>query len=90
MFRLCCLNVFIGLVIFKKIVGTSGRKYVNPAAAAKLVVMIPFINTLLIAVDHLKSSALGVPSLAGPIGLVTSVNGNGLDRIRLLYDPLLL
>jgi Na+-translocating ferredoxin:NAD+ oxidoreductase RnfD subunit/NAD-dependent dihydropyrimidine dehydrogenase PreA subunit len=68
----------IGLVIFKKIVGTSGRKYVNPAAAAKLVVMIPFINTLLIAIDHLKSSALGVPSLAGPIGLIDPVKSNGL------------
>jgi electron transport complex protein RnfD len=69
----------IGLVIFKKIVGTSGRKYVNPAAAAKFIVMIPFIGTLLIAVDHLKSSALGVPSLAGPIGLATPVNHNGLS-----------
>jgi Na+-translocating ferredoxin:NAD+ oxidoreductase RnfD subunit/NAD-dependent dihydropyrimidine dehydrogenase PreA subunit len=69
----------VGLVIFKKIVGTSGRKYVNPAAAAKLVVMIPFVNTLLIAVDHLKSSLLGVPSLAGPIGLAGVVNGNGLS-----------
>ena len=68
----------IGLVIFKKIVGLSGRKYVNPAAAAKIVVMIPFINTLLIAIDHLKSSALGVPLLSGPIGLSSPVNGNGL------------
>ena len=67
----------IGLVIFKKIVGTSGRKYVNPAAAAKLIVMIPFIDTLLIAVDHLKSSLLQVPSLAGPIGLVSVVGNNG-------------
>ena len=68
----------IGLVIFKKIVGLSGRKYVNPAAATKIVVMIPFINTLLIAIDHLKSSALGVPLLSGPIGLSSPVNGNGL------------
>jgi len=68
----------IGLVIFKKIVGLSGRKYVNPSAATKIVVMIPFINTLLIAIDHLKSSALGVPLLSGPIGLSSPVNGNGL------------
>ena len=67
----------IGLVVFKKLVGLTGRKYVNPAAAAKLVVMIPFINTLLIAIDHLKSSLLQVPSLAGPIGLASVVNGNG-------------
>ena len=68
----------IGLIIFKKIVGISGRKYVNPAAAAKLVVMIPFIDTLLIAIDHLKSSALGIPLLSGPIGLLSPINGNGL------------
>ena len=76
-FIFVALMSVIGLVIFKKIVGTSGRKYVNPAAAAKLIVMIPFIDTLLIAIDHLKSSLLQVPSLAGPIGLVSVVNGNG-------------
>ena len=78
-FAFVALMSAIGLVVFKKIVGLSGRKYVNPAAAAKFVVMIPFINTLLIAVDHLKSSALGVPSLAGPIGLTSAVKGNGLS-----------
>jgi Na+-translocating ferredoxin:NAD+ oxidoreductase RnfD subunit/NAD-dependent dihydropyrimidine dehydrogenase PreA subunit len=77
-FAFVALMSVIGLVIFKKIVGISGRKYVNPAAAAKLVVMIPFINALLIAIDHLKSSALGVPLLSGPIGLSSPVNGNGL------------
>jgi Na+-translocating ferredoxin:NAD+ oxidoreductase RnfD subunit/Pyruvate/2-oxoacid:ferredoxin oxidoreductase delta subunit len=69
----------IGLVVFKKLIGLSGRKYVNPAAAAKIVVMIPFINTLLLAVDHMKSSLLGVPSMAGPIGLAGAVNKNGLS-----------
>ena len=67
----------VGLIVFKKLVGLSGRKYVNPAAAAKFIVMIPFINTLLLAVDHMKSSLLKVPSLAGPIGLASVVNGNG-------------
>ena len=69
----------VGLIVFKKLIGLSGRKYVNPAAAAKVVVMIPFINTLLLAVDHMKSSALGVPSMAGPIGLAGAVNKNGLS-----------
>ena len=69
----------IGLVIFKKIQGVAGRKYVNPAAAAKLVVMVPFFNTILIAVDHLKSGILGVPALAGPIGWgLTPIGDNGL------------
>jgi electron transport complex protein RnfD len=64
----------IGLVVFKKIQGLAGRKYVNPAATAKLVVMLPFYNTILIVADHLRSGALGVPALAGPIGY--SVIGN--------------
>jgi electron transport complex protein RnfD len=64
----------IGMVLFKKLQGLAGRKYVNPAAAAKLLVMLPFFNSVLIAIDHLKSGALGVPALAGPIGY--SVIGN--------------
>ena len=70
-FIFVALMSIIGLVVFKKLVGPTGRKYVNPAAAAKLIVMIPFVGTLLIAIDHLKSSVLGVPSLAGPIGLTS-------------------
>jgi electron transport complex protein RnfD len=64
----------IGLVIFKKIQGLAGRKFVNPAATAKLVVMLPFFSTILIVADHLRSGTLGVPALAGPIGY--SVIGN--------------
>jgi electron transport complex protein RnfD len=67
----------VGIVLFKKLMGLAGRKYVNPAAAAKLVVMIPFIDTLLLAIDHMKSGLLKVPSLAGPIGLTSVINGNG-------------
>ena len=78
-FAFVAIISFIGLVVFKKLAGLSGRKYVNPAAAAKLIVMIPFINTLLIAIDHLKSGALAVPSLAGPLGLTSVINGNGIS-----------
>jgi electron transport complex protein RnfD len=67
----------IGLVLFKKVQGLAGRKYVNPAAAAKLVVLVPFFNSVLIAADHLKSGILGVPALAGPIGYDV-LGGNGL------------
>ena len=67
----------VGIVLFKKLMGLAGRKYVNPAAAAKLVVMIPFIDTLLLAIDHMKSGLLKVPSLAGPIGLTNVLSGNG-------------
>ncbi|MCJ7560918.1 RnfABCDGE type electron transport complex subunit D [Candidatus Bathyarchaeota archaeon] len=67
----------IGMVLFKKLQGLKGRKYVNPAAAAKLVVMVPFLGTLLLAKDHLPSGMLGVPALAGPIGY-DIIGGNGL------------
>jgi coenzyme F420-reducing hydrogenase beta subunit/Na+-translocating ferredoxin:NAD+ oxidoreductase RnfD subunit len=68
----------VGMVLFKKLQGLLGRKYVNPAATAKLLVLLPFLNTLLLAKDHLTSSLLGVPSLAGPIGY-TVIGNNGLD-----------
>jgi electron transport complex protein RnfD len=66
----------IGLVLFKKL---QGRKYVNPAAAAKLLVMLPFLNTVLIAADHLKSGLIGMPGLAGPIGYDVIGNNGALS-----------
>jgi coenzyme F420-reducing hydrogenase beta subunit/Na+-translocating ferredoxin:NAD+ oxidoreductase RnfD subunit len=77
-FLYVALISIIGLVLFKKLQGLAGRKYVNPAAAAKLVVLVPFFNSVLIAADHLKSGALGVPALAGPIGY-DIIGGNGLN-----------
>jgi electron transport complex protein RnfD len=69
----------IGIVVFKKIQGLKGRKFVNPAAAAKLLVF-AFIGifTVLIPSNHISSGPLGVPSLAGPIGYNLPINGNGL------------
>jgi electron transport complex protein RnfD len=67
----------IGMVLFKKLQGLAGRKYVNPAAAAKLLVFAPFFNTVLIAKDHLVSGLLQVPALAGPIGY-SVINNNGV------------
>jgi electron transport complex protein RnfD len=69
----------IGMIVFKKGQGLLGRKYVNPAATAKLVVLLPFVATLFLAAEHFASLAqggLGVPLLAGPIGN-TVINGNG-------------
>jgi hypothetical protein len=72
----------IGLVVFKKVQGVGGRKLVNPAAAAKFLVLLPFISAVFLAKDHFASftaGGLGVPSLAGPIGGGTAaIGGNGL------------
>jgi electron transport complex protein RnfD len=54
---------FVGMIVFKKLQGLLGRKYVNPAAAAKLVVFLPFLGTVLLASAHKDSI-----SLVGPIG----------------------
>ncbi len=53
----------VGMIVFKKLQGLLGRKYVNPAAAAKLVVFLPFLGTVLLASAHKDSI-----SLVGPIG----------------------
>ena len=61
----------LGLVVFKKLQGIGGRKYVNPAAAAKFIVLLPFIGSVFLAKDHFAAftaGGLGVPSLAGAIG----------------------
>ena len=55
----------VGMVVFKKLMG---RKLVNPAAAAKFLVLLPLLGTVFLAADHLKTGLLGVPALAGPIG----------------------
>ena len=75
-FFVMCISA-VGMVLFKKVQGMAGRKYVNPAAAAKLLVLLPFMNTILLAKDHLTTSMLGLPSLAGPIGYEI-VGGNGM------------
>jgi len=67
----------VGVTLFKKLQGLAGRKYVNPAAAAKLLVLFPFLDTILLAKDHLASGDLGTPTLAGPIGY-NVINNNGL------------
>jgi electron transport complex protein RnfD len=69
----------IGLVIFKKMQGMRGRKYVNPAAAAKLIALLPIVGSALIVKDHFASfdaGGLGVPLLAGPLGGGTDPIGN--------------
>lgn len=81
-FYLAALMSVIGLVVFKKVAGLAGRKFVNPAAVSNLIVLLPFVSSVLLAGAHYKaysstSGGLSVPLLAGPIGN-TVINHNGL------------
>ena len=49
----------------------------NPAAAAKFLVLLPATFTTLLTSWHLPSGMLMVPSLAGGIGATDIVGGNG-------------
>jgi len=70
------LIALIGEVVFKKVASVAGRKFVNPAAAAKFLVLLPSTAVTLVTAFHLKTGLLSVPSLSGPIG-TTIINGNG-------------
>jgi electron transport complex protein RnfD len=59
----------VGMVLFKKLQGLLGRKYVNAAAAAKLLVFLPFLPSVLFPAAHATSI-----SLVGPIGYHIDVN----------------
>lgn len=67
----------LGLVVFKKVMSLAGRKLVNPAAAAKFLVLLPAVGTTLLTSWHTLTGKLGVPSLSGPIGMTTLVGSNG-------------
>ncbi|MGE5637582.1 MAG: RnfABCDGE type electron transport complex subunit D [Chloroflexota bacterium] len=67
-FMYVALISLIGMVVFKKVQGVAGRKYVNPAATAKLLVLLPFLYILLIPTDHTL-----IPSLLKSI----DYNGTG-------------
>ncbi len=81
-FVFIALISMVGQVVFKKVQGVGGRKLVNPAAAAKFLILLPFLFTLLLPKEHSASTAVGgvgTPLLAGPIGGGTAAIGtNGL------------
>jgi Na+-translocating ferredoxin:NAD+ oxidoreductase subunit D len=69
----------VGIVVFKKLMTLAGRKWVNPAAAAKFLILLPSLPATLLAVDHLNSGPLKVPNLAGAIGAAAApVAHNGI------------
>jgi Na+-translocating ferredoxin:NAD+ oxidoreductase RnfD subunit len=63
----------VGMVLFNKLQGLLGRKYVNAAAAAKLLVFLPFLPSVLFPKAHATSI-----SLVGPIGYNVHANSNPL------------
>jgi electron transport complex protein RnfD len=71
-FMYVALISLIGQVVFKKIQGSiAGRKLVNPAAAAKIVLLLPLIGSVLLPKEHyagFEAGGLGMPLLSGPIG----------------------
>jgi len=60
----------LGMIVLKKGQNLLGRKYVNPAAAASLLVLFPFLNSILLAADHYRSAfgGQGLPPLTSAIG----------------------
>jgi electron transport complex protein RnfD len=62
----------LGMIVLKKGQSLMGRRYVNPAAAAKLLVLFPFLFSVLLAVDHQSTSfdGQGLPALTSPVGYV--------------------
>ncbi len=66
-FLYVALIALVGMVVFKKLQGLAGRKFVNPAAAAKILILIPFLYVLLVPKDHTND----IPTLA------THLNYNG-------------
>jgi Na+-translocating ferredoxin:NAD+ oxidoreductase RnfD subunit len=54
----------VGMVVFTKLQGLSGRKYVNAAAAAKLLVFLPYLYEVFLPAEHSQM----LPSLTSPIG----------------------
>jgi Na+-translocating ferredoxin:NAD+ oxidoreductase RnfD subunit len=60
-FAYVSLIAAVGMILFKKLQGMLKRKYVNPAAAAKLLVFLPFAQNVLLAQAHHDSIPLNGP-----------------------------
>ena len=60
----------VGMVLFEKLQGLSGRKYVNPAATAKLLVFLPFLYEVFLPIEHSQI----LPPLTSAIGFSGSLS----------------
>jgi electron transport complex protein RnfD len=63
----------LAVILFKKIQGLLGRKYVNPVAAAKLLVLAPIYATALIPIDHSTLANMSAEAVVTTYGSVEQV-----------------
>jgi electron transport complex protein RnfD len=73
----------IAVIVFKKIQGLLGRKYLNPAAAAKLLILIPIWSALM-PQDHLLTAISSFASLKDALSACYSYNAPFKDPLLTL------
>ena len=73
----------VGMVLFKKLQGLSGRKYVDPAATAKLLVFLPILYQVFLPAEHLQT----MPSLTSAIGFSGAFSFGSFLRTCLANVP---
>ncbi len=59
----------VGMILLKKVQGLKGRKFVNPAAAAKVIVLVFMISVALMPAEHPGTSGSMIPSLTNSLSL---------------------
>ena len=74
----------VGMVLFEKLQGLSGRKYVNPAATAKLLVFLPFLYEVFMPAEHSQ-----IPSLTSAIGFSGSLSFGSFLQACFANAPLI-
>jgi electron transport complex protein RnfD len=71
----------IAIILFKKIQGLLGRKYLNPAASAKLLILAPIYSTALIPADHLVNNIASGKQLSSALQMCYSYNAPFKDPL---------
>jgi electron transport complex protein RnfD len=74
----------VGMVLFEKLQSLSGRKYVNPAATAKLLVFLPFLYEVFLPIEHSQM----LPPLTSAIGFSGSLSFGSLLQACFANAPL--
>jgi electron transport complex protein RnfD len=74
----------VGMIFFEKLQSLSGRKYVNPAATAKLLVFLPSLYEVLLPTDHSQI----IPSLTSAISFSGSLSFGSFLQACFANGPL--